>query len=240
MAENKNQYEPRDCGAAPSDLPLGESAEESSTTAKKGKSPESALMGAENATAPRRKVPRTIAVFGNPRALALVGLLAAMSLILGKFLQIPNPMSEIVRISFENLPIVFAGLVLGPIAGAMTGAVADLVGCILIGYSINPIITLGAISVGLVAGLAGILLSRAPLLVRVLVADVLAHLVGSVGIKTAGLAAWYLSKYEIGYLQLMGLRAINYTIIAAVEIVLLYALLRNRGIAKQLERMSRP
>ena len=189
--------------------------------------------------APRRTPPHAIAVFGNPRALVIAGLLAAMSLILGKFLQIPNPFSEIVRISFENLPLILAGLLLGPIAGAMTGAVADLVGCLLYGYSINPIITVGAASVGLVAGLVGILLSRAPLFARVATAGVAAHLVGSVGIKTAGLAAWYLAKYELGYMQLLGLRALNYTVIAILEILLLYALLRNRGVSRQLERMCK-
>ena len=52
-----------------------------------------------------RRTPHSIAVFGNPRAMCLAALLAAMSLILGKFLQIPTPFSQIIRISFENLPL---------------------------------------------------------------------------------------------------------------------------------------
>ena len=187
----------------------------------------------------KRNTPKSIAVFGNPRAMCLAGLLAAMSLILGKFLQIPTPFAEFVRISFENLPVILAGLALGPLAGAMTGAVADLVGCLAYGYSINPIITLGAASVGLVAGALGWLLSRAPLLCRISVSAIAAHLVGSVGIKTAGIAAWYLSKYSLGYVELMLWRLLNYTIIAALEIAILYALLRHRGFQKQLERMCR-
>ena len=111
----------------------------------------------------KRNVPKALAVFANPRALCLAGLLAAMSLILGKFLQIPSPISQVVRISFENLPIILAGLTLGPVAGAMTGVVADLVGCALYGYAINPMITLGAAAVGLVAGLVGVLAKRLPL-----------------------------------------------------------------------------
>ena len=187
----------------------------------------------------KRNAPRSIAVFGNPRAMCLAGLLAAMSLISGKFLQIPTPFAEFVRISFENLPVILAGLALGPLAGAMTGAVADLVGCLAYGYSINPIITLGAASVGLVAGAFGWLLSRAPLLCRISVSAIAAHLVGSVGIKTAGIAAWYLSKYSLGYVELTLWRLLNYTIIAALEIAILYALLRHRGFQKQLERMCR-
>ena len=187
----------------------------------------------------KKRAPHSIAVFGNPRALCLAALLAAMSLILGKFLQIPTPFAEFVRISFENLPVILAGLVLGPLAGAMTGAVADLVGCLAYGYSINPIITLGAASAGLVAGVFGWLLARTPLLCRISVATVMAHLVGSVAIKTAGIAAWYLAKYDLGYMELTLWRLLNYSIIAVLEILILYLLLRHRGLQKQLERMCR-
>lgn len=180
-----------------------------------------------------------IAVFGNPRALCLAAMLAAMSMILGKFLQIPTPFSELIRISFENLPVILAGILLGPLAGAMTGIVADLIGCVAYGYSINPLITLGAGAVGLVAGLVAFLLERAPLLWRVIGAVVLSHVIGSVLIKTAGLAAWYLAAYDLGYGQLLLWRVLNYAIIAALEATLLYLLLRHRGIARQLERMCR-
>lgn len=192
-----------------------------------------------NARAQHRVLPHSLAVFANPRALCLAALLAAMSLILGKFLQIPTPFSTLVRISFENLPVVLAGLLLGPIAGAMTGAVADLVGCLLYGYAINPLITLGAAAVGLMAGLISLLLVRAPLLVRILLAELNAHVVGSLFIKTAGLAAWYLAEYDLGFWQLFGWRAIGYAIITALETALLYLLLRHRGVMKQLERMCR-
>lgn len=187
----------------------------------------------------KRNVPRTLAVFASPRALCLAGLLAAISLILGKFLQIPSPISQVVRISFENLPIILAGLVLGPLAGAMTGAVADLVGCALYGYAINPIITLGACAVGLVAGLVGILTRRAPLVPRVALTVLAAHAVGSVLIKTAGLAQWYLASMQMGYAELTLYRAINYLLVGTLEAVLLCLLLRHRGVQKQLERMCR-
>ncbi len=183
------------------------------------------------------RVPRAIAVFKNPRALCLAGLLAALSLILGKFLQIPSPISQVVRISFENLPVILAGLTLGPFAGAMTGVVADLVGCALYGYAINPIVTLGAAAVGLVAGLVGVLSARLPLFLRVGLSVLFAHAIGSVGIKTAGLAAWYLAQMDMGYAELLLLRGVNYVIVGALEALLLYLLLRHGGVARQLERM---
>ena len=103
-----------------------------------------------------------VAMLGNLRVLVAAALLAAMSLILGKFLQIPNPVSNIFRISLENLPVILAGVCFGPWVGGMVGAVADLVGCMLYGYAINPVITLGAASAGLVSGLVSHYLVKRP------------------------------------------------------------------------------
>jgi uncharacterized membrane protein len=50
-----------------------------------------------------------LSVVGNVRVLCLCAMLAAMSLILEKFLQIPNPFQEIIRISFGNLPLILFG-----------------------------------------------------------------------------------------------------------------------------------
>ena len=57
---------------------------------------------------------RDLVVFGNVRVLCFAAMLAAMSLIIGKFLQIPNPFQNIIRISFENLPLLLAGITMGP------------------------------------------------------------------------------------------------------------------------------
>ena len=94
-----------------------------------------------------------VAVFGTLRGLCFAAICAAMSLVLGKFLQIPNPFQSFIRISFENLPVLLAGITLGPLAGALVGGVADLLGCLLYGYAINPVVLLGAVSVGFVSGL---------------------------------------------------------------------------------------
>jgi len=67
----------------------------------------------------------------------------------------------------------------------------------------------------------------------------LAHLVGSVLIKSAGLAAWYLAKYEFGYLEFLGWRFLNYIIIGVAECLVLYLLLRNRAFAKQIKEICK-
>ncbi len=180
-----------------------------------------------------------LAVFGSLRALCFAGALAAMSLVLGKYLQIPHPMQSVVRISFENLPVLLAGITLGPLAGAMTGAVADLLGCLLYGYEINPIVTLGAVLVGAVSGLVANYVLRRPLLPRVILSVAGAHLCGSLFVKTAGLAAYYLKTQGMGFWVLFAWRALAYVIIAAAECTVLYLLLRHKGFAALIERIRK-
>lgn len=178
-----------------------------------------------------------IPIFKSIRGMCFAAILAAMSLILGKFMQIPHPFQEFIRISFENLPIVLAGIVLGPVAGALVGTVADLIGCLLYGYTINILITLGGASVGFVAGFMANYIVKRPLVLQVILSEAAAHAVGSVLIKSAGLAAWYLSKYELGYFEFVAWRLLNYSIVAAAECVILYLLLRNRAFRKQIEEI---
>ncbi|MBR6727109.1 MAG: folate family ECF transporter S component [Clostridia bacterium] len=187
------------------------------------------------------RIKSDLTVFGNVRALCVCAMLAAMSLILEKFLQIPNPFQEIIRISFGNLPLILSGLVFGPFMGAMTGAVADLLGCALYGYPINPLITLGAASVGFVAGIVANYLLFSPRwdTIRIVLATVDAHFVGSVLIKSFGLAAWYLGSYDMGFIELVLWRLLTYTIVGTAECVLLCILLRHRAITSLLERIRK-
>jgi ECF transporter S component (folate family) len=159
-----------------------------------------------------------------------------MSIVLGKFLQIPNPFQEFIRISFENLPIILSGFSLGPIAGVAVGLASDLIGCVLYGYAINWRITLGAAAVGAISGISAMLIKK-PELLRVIISVCSAHIVGSVLIKSWGLAKWYLESYELGYWEFVLWRLINYTLIATAESVIIYLLLKNKAFKRQLEGM---
>ena len=158
--------------------------------------------------------------------LALCAFLVALSIVCGKFIKIP--VGDVLRFSFENLPILFAGLVFGPMEGVLVGVVADLLGCVLYGYAVNPLVTLGAVCIGLLAGLGGRCLRRWPIPWRVALTTAVAHLVGSVGIKTLGLAQYY----AMPLLPLMGWRLLNYLVVGVVEAVLLCLLLRHSGIRR--------
>ena len=164
------------------------------------------------------------------RALLLMSLFMALSIIFGKFLAFN--VGEMIRISFENLPILFAGLVLGPIAGVTVAVGADLVGCLLVGYAINPIVTLGAAAIGLFGGITARITRKLPLLLRVVLTVLSAHLIGSVCIKTAGLAAFY----GVSYSALMLWRSLNYLLVGTLEGVLLYVLLKS-SVSAALDRL---
>lgn len=155
------------------------------------------------------------------RALTTAAMLAAMSIVCGKYLAIP--VGNVMRFSFENLPIILSGMMFGPVMGALTGVVADLFGCLLVGYTINPLVTLGAFSIGLLSGLICKLTPNKRSFVKIVLCVIPAHLVGSVIIKTVGLAAFYSMPLYL----LMLWRALNYLIVAVAEILVLHFISKN-------------
>ena len=167
------------------------------------------------------------------RTMVCCGLLVALSIVCGKFLQIP--VGDMLRFSFENLPILLAGILFGPLAGALVGVVADLIGCLAVGYVINPLITLGAGLIGCVGGWMYRWLRQVPLAGRISLTVAAAHSVGSVLIKTFGLAQFY----AIPFWMLLLWRLFNYVLVGAAEFFLLYMLLRNKGVRRMLDAFRR-
>ena len=72
------------------------------------------------------------------KRMTTIGLLVGISVILTRFLGVMMPLGGIqaLRLSFGHLPIMLAGILLGPAAGAITGALADLIGGIL--FPVGP------------------------------------------------------------------------------------------------------
>lgn len=69
------------------------------------------------------------------RVLVQCSLLVAISIILSRFFSLRIPIGEVeaLRIGFGTFPIILAGFLFGPIAGAMVGSVASLLGAIISG-----------------------------------------------------------------------------------------------------------
>ena len=74
------------------------------------------------------------------RTLTMLALLVAMSIVFSRVLSIST---GFVRFNLGSLPVLLAAVVFGPGAGFAVGAVADIIGGVLAGYAINPLITLG-------------------------------------------------------------------------------------------------
>ena len=170
--------------------------------------------------------------FGSLKIMVSVALLTAMSIICGKYLKIP--VGDIMRFSFENLPILLAGIAFGPIAGAVTGLLADLIGCLMVGYAINPIVTVGAVTIGLLGGLLYRICKPFPYFLKMLVTVFVSHTVASVIIKTFGLAKFY----SIPFFELMLWRAVNYLIVGVLEFIILYFVMKNKAVVSAIEKLK--
>ncbi len=72
--------------------------------------------------------------FFSPRRLTSMAIFIALQIVLARFAGIQ--VSEGLRISFEAIPIILAGLWLGPMAGFLVGFISDLVGTIISGYGV--------------------------------------------------------------------------------------------------------
>ena len=72
------------------------------------------------------------------RKLTTLGLLVAVSIVLSRMVPVIVPFAGIpaLRIGFGQVPVMLAGILFGPGAGAVTGALADLIGSTL--FPIGP------------------------------------------------------------------------------------------------------
>lgn len=171
-------------------------------------------------------------LFGSTKVMVVSALLIALSIIFGKFLKIP--IGDSLRISFENTPILMAGIFFGPVIGAAVGACADIIGCFLYGYSIIPLITVGAASIGLISGLLSHLVFREKLVPKVFFSVFSAHIIGSMIIKSIALYRVYSTPFEV-----LILRVPLYIGTALVESYLIYLLLNNKSFSAELEKICR-
>ena len=85
------------------------------------------------------------------KTLAYCALLAALSVVLAR-LVIPMPAAD-TRFSIEAVPIFLAGMLFGPIPGALVGFAEDFIGCMFSPFGYNPIFCIPPILYGLFAGI---------------------------------------------------------------------------------------
>ena len=176
-----------------------------------------------------------IALFGSLKTMTMAAMLTAMSVVIGIFCKNflnfgAGPYAGLFRVTFENLPILATGLMFGPIVGGMAGLSADLISYLLSQqvYPINPLVTLGAMAIGLISGLVSHYLIKRPGKLRIVLSCALAHLVGSMIIKPLGLYQFY----GVAVLWRIPL----YLAIAPAEIFILCLLYRNKMVRTFIDR----
>ena len=156
------------------------------------------------------------------RTLTMLALLVAMSIVFSRVLSIST---GFVRFNLGSLPVLLAALLFGPGAGFAVGAVADMIGGVLAGYAINPLITLGAGAIGLVAGLAWQKLPGLRTGLRLQISILAGHLVGSVVINSLALHLFYGYQWA-----LLVARIPNALVLSVVNTLLVRILLENKAL----------
>lgn len=164
----------------------------------------------------------------NLRALIVTAILAAMSIVLGKFAAIN--IGDTLRFSFENLPIMLASFIFGPIYGASCGLVADVLGCILRGYAINPGITAASVLMGVIPGLLSRTVFKGFKIPSVVASGFISHVVCSMIVKTAALHIYYSTPYPALLLQ----RIPTYIVIGLLESYICALLIKQKVIKKEI------
>ncbi len=158
--------------------------------------------------------------------LVFAALLAALSILLGKFLAVS--IGSDIRISFENLPLFLASVFLGPLWGMATGIVADLVGCALRGYAVIPLMTVAQAFMGLLPGLLVRFVFRNRKTSSIVLSITITHLLLSIGFKTLILHF----TYGTPLLSLFGWRCLTYLPIIPLEAYLCALLMKHHAIRK--------
>ena len=156
------------------------------------------------------------------RTLVMLALLTAMSIVFARVFTIST---GFVRFNLGALPTHLAAVWFGPAGGFAVGALADMIGGTLSGYSINPLITLGAGSVGLVSGFLFRQLSQLRLGLRLQLSITAGHVVGSVIINSIALHLFYGYAWPV-----LAARIPNALILSAVNTVLVRLLLQNKSL----------
>ena len=161
------------------------------------------------------------------RTLTMLALLVAMSIVFSRVLSIST---GFVRFNLGSLPVLLAGILFGPWAGFVVGMVADIIGGVLAGYAINPLITLGAASIGLVGGLGWQKLSHLRTGNRLWCSVLAAHFVGSMVINSLALHIFYGYQWPV-----LAARIPNAIVLSAINTVLVRILLENKALAAMIK-----
>ena len=171
-------------------------------------------------------------------SLTVCALLTALSVVLARVLTLIP--AETTRISLEAVPIVLAGLLCGPLPGALVGFAADLIGCLISPFGYNPIFCVPPILYGLLAGVVRRPVTERPALLRTALAFFPAAVLGSVLWQSMALALVYGGDAKQAFfLTKLVQRSVQFALTGAVDTVIVWLLLRRGALAGVQRRVGR-
>ena len=162
------------------------------------------------------------------KVMAYCALLTALSVVLAR-LVIPMP-NAFTRFSIEAVPIFLAGMLFGPLPGALVGFAADFIGCLFSGYGYNPLFCVPPILYGLAGGVLTMITGKKTNLIALIIGFIVPVIVGSIGYQSFTLAAVYspMESYKASVLYFLASRGIQFAVTAVVDVVVIYLLLKSR------------
>lgn len=163
------------------------------------------------------------------RELAAAGILTAAAVILTRLLTVN--IADGVRVGLGNLPVLLAGLWLGPVYGLLVGALADVLGALLLSpFGWNPLLTVAPALFGLAAGLLGLLkMNNTPRFLALWATGLMCHAVSTMSVSTLILT----NMYGLPFLSLFYVRVLIYIAVSAAEAGLALPILKRVKKAKQ-------
>ena len=158
------------------------------------------------------------------RAVACCAMLAALSIVFARLLSISPPGG--VRWSLDKFPLFLAGMLFGPVMGALTGFTADFLGS-LMQYGFNPLLCLPAILYGLFGGVFSQYLRKKFTVIRLGFSYLFPIVLGSVLYQSYMLAYLYFDGgLKEGLAYYLGTRSVQFAIMLVVEVVIIYTLMK--------------
>lgn len=137
-----------------------------------------------------------------------------------------------VRVTFENIPIILSGILFGPGVGCIVGVLSDAVSCIMSpNPALNPIISVGAALIGIIPGIISRYVIKKNRLICVPVSVFLAHIVGSMIVKSIGLHIFFGYGFEV-----LWMRIPLYLAISVGECAIIYSMLKNKYISEAIPK----
>lgn len=160
------------------------------------------------------------------RAITYCGLLAAISVVMARLLSFAPAGNT--RWSLDKFPLFLAGMFFGPLAGGLTGFVADAAGSMM-QYGFNPILCPPAIIYGVAGGIFRYFIAKKQSVLPLAISYLVPTVLGAVLYQSAALA-WVFNSAAFfqAFVVNLGSRSLQFAIVATAEVALIYLLLRTK------------